>query len=102
MKKVYETDRFEYFKDSTTEYWNRELDKVDYRGVSLRDHFCLIAVNKVDGTRERVVFDGHGMPVFSAQDPHSMDFYLTAYRMSVADKLDLRTIAETREVPRVV
>ena len=102
MKKVYETDRFEYYKNSTTEYWNKELEEVDRRGVSLRDHFCLIAVNKVDGTKEQVVFDGHGIPVFAAQDPYTMDFEMVKYRMMMADKLDLRTIAETREVPRVV
>ena len=53
MKKVYETDRFEYYKNSTTEYWNKELEEVDRRGVSLRDHFCLIAVNKVMAPRSR-------------------------------------------------
>lgn len=102
MKKVYESSKAEFFRDSTTEYWNRELRKVDSRGVSLGDHFCLIAVSKKDGCREFVVFDGKGCPMFAASNPYDMDFEMTLYRMEVAHSLDIRNIAKTREVPRVM
>ena len=100
--KVGENEYFEFHVDYNTRYIDGLLDKVDKSGISLSDHRCYYAIGKHDDIREDVVMDANKEPVLIKSSSYEMECAILAYRWELAEKLDIRAMAETREVPRVV
>ena len=100
--KVGENEYVEFHVDYNTRYIDRLLQKVDNSGISLSDHKCYYAIGKKDDICEYVVMDANKEPVLIHSSSYEMECAILAYRFELAEKLDIRTMAETREVPRVV
>ena len=92
----------EFHVDYNTRYIDRLLQKVDHNGMSLSGHKCYYAIGKKDDICEYVVMNAKHEPVLIKHSSYEMECAILAYRFELAEKLDIRTMAETREVPRVV
>lgn len=102
MTKVFENELVELHVDWWAADLTRELRKVDEDGISLGDHKCYLAIGKTERFREYVVIDGNGKPIMTAEDEMTMRLLIKGLRWEVKDKLDIRAMAQTREVPRVM
>ena len=100
--KVGENEYVEFHVDYNTRHIDRLLQKLDNNGISLSDHKCYYAIGKKDDICEYVVMDANKEPVLIKHSAYEMECAILAYRFELAEKLDIRTMAETREVPRVV
>lgn len=100
--KVSENKYVEFHETHWTDYLNNELRKVDEHGLSLGDHRCYKVIDKNDESIEYVLFNGKGEPVAIEDDPYNMEVFILAYRMKFHEKLDIRNMSQTKEVPRVM
>ena len=100
--KVGENEYVEFHVDYNTRYIDGLLKKVDKSGISLSDHRCYYAIGKNNDIREYVVMNAKKEPVLIQGSSYEMECAILAYRWELAEKLDIRNMAETREVPRVV
>lgn len=100
--KAGENEHVEFHVNDSTSYINKLLREVDRNGVSLSDHRCYYTIGKHDDIEEYVLMDGDKKPVLVARDAFGMECKVIAYKMEIREMLDIRTMAETREVPRVI
>lgn len=102
MTKLFENEHVELHENLWTEHLNRELWKIDENGVSFSDHKCFLARYKNDGFEEYTVMDGNMKPVIVGEDRLIVELLIKNLRWEIEDKLNIRNMAQTREVPRVV
>lgn len=100
--KVSEDEYIEYWYDWQCESMERMCADHDPSGLSLGPCRTYLTVDKETGYREYVIFDPDWKPIIAARGLEEADMKLCVHRVLLRDKLDLRTIAETREVPKVV
>ena len=100
--KVGENEHFEFHVDYHTNYIDGLLNRVDRNGISLSDHKCYHAIGKNDDTESYVVMNVKNEPVLICDSPYEMECSILAYRFELADKIDIRYMAESRDIPRVV
>jgi len=101
MTKMFENEHVELHTDMWTKHLDREL-RADIDGVAFSDHRCFRARFKEDGYEEYVVMDGDMKPVITGDNHVVMEVLIKNLHWEVKEKLDIRTMAETLEVPRVV
>ncbi len=101
-KPLGENDRFQFYRNWICEDIEDMLHSPDKEGLTLRDHGVFMAVDKETGDREYAIYDGDGHIRCVAKDLFDADIKVKLLKMKLQDSLDLRKIAETRELPKVM
>ena len=101
-KLVAETPEFRFHINYVSEGIEDMLHKMDPDGLCFTGYCVLIAEDKEDGHTEYIIFDDKGKPFMSASDIYDAEFKIKALRMELKESLDIRTIVESKTVPKVV
>lgn len=100
--KIAEGEYLEYWRNWQCESIEQMCAEYDAQGLSLGPCKAFLTVDKKTGHREYIVFDPDGMPIIAARDLETVDMKIHVQRYLLREKLDIRTMAETREVPKVI
>ena len=101
-KLVAETPEFRFYLNWTSEGIEDMLHKMDPDGLCFTGYCALMSEDKEDGHIEYIIFDDKGKPFMSANDIYDAEFKVKALRMQLKDSLDIRAIAESKTVPKVI
>lgn len=83
-----------------TRRMEEKLAEFDRHGLSFQGWHARTAIWS-DGVREYVIYDSSNKPRFTCTDWYTFDFEMFRIKMMLKESLDLRTIAETGEIPKV-
>ena len=101
-KPLGENDRFRFYRNWICEGIEDMLHSPDKEGLTLGDHGAFMAVDKETGDREYAIYDGDGHIRCVAKDLFDADVKVRILKMQLQESLDLRNIAESGELPKVV
>ncbi|MGN0137575.1 MAG: hypothetical protein ACI381_03085 [Candidatus Methanomethylophilaceae archaeon] len=101
-KLVAETPEFRFHINYVSEGIEDMLHKMDPDGLCFTGYCALMAEDKEDGHTEYIIFDDKGVPFMSADDIDDAEFKIVVMRLKLKDDLDIRRIAESKTVPKVV
>ena len=101
-KLVAETPDFRFYLNWMSEGIENMLHRMDSDGLCFTGYCALLSEDKEDGYTEYIIFDDKGVPFMSANDIDDAEFKIVAMKLKLKDDLDIRRIAETRVIPKVV
>ena len=101
-KLVAETPDFRFYINWMSEGIENMLHRMDSDGLCFTGYCALLSEDKEDGHTEYIIFDDKGVPFMSANDIDDAEFKIVAMKLKLKDDLDIRRIAETRVMPKVV
>ena len=100
-KLVRETEEYEFYRNWICESIEGMFRGYDDMGISMSMH-VLKAVTKATGESEYIVFDRDGHLRTVIQDLFDADIKVKLLKLKLQDSLDIRKIAETGELPKVI
>lgn len=99
---VRETEEYEFYRNWICESIEGMFRGYDDMGISMSDMRVLKAVTKATGESEYIVFDRDGHLRTVIQDLFDADIKVKLLKLKLQDSLDIRKIAETGELPKVI
>lgn len=101
-KLVAETPDFRFYINWMSEGIEDMLHKMDSDGLCFTGYCALLSEDKEDGHTEYIIFDDKGVPFMSADDIDDAEFEIVVMRAKLKDDLDIRRIAKTGVMPKVI
>ena len=101
-KLVAETPEFRFYLNWVSEGIEDMLHKMDSDGLCFTGYCALLSEDKEDGHTEYIIFNDKGVPFMSANDIDDAEFKIVTMKLKLKENLDIRRMAETGVVPKVV
>lgn len=101
-KLVAETPDFKFYINWMSEGIEDMLHKMDSDGLCYTGYCALLSEDKEDGHTEYIIFDDKGVPFMSANDIDDAEFKIILMKMKLKEDLDIRNIAKSGTMPKVV
>lgn len=101
-KLVAETPEFRFYLNWISEGIEDMLHRADSDGLCFTGYCALLSEDKEDGHTEYIIFDDKGVPFMSADDIDDAELKIVFMKMKLKEDLDIRRMAETGVVPKVL
>lgn len=101
-KLVAETPDFRFYINWISEGIEDMLHKMDSDGLCFTGYCALLSEDKEDGHTEYIIFDDKGVPFMSADDIDDAEFKIVTMKMKLKEDLDIRNIAKSGTMPKVM
>lgn len=97
-----ENDVWIIYENSITKIANEKLHKPDKNGISFEYCYAGLAYNKLDEKSEYIIENEEGMVIYATPIAEELFFHIDLMKIVKREQFDLRTIAESGEVPKSV